>query len=196
MPDERESRVRQAGKGEPSPSGSLRQGGRPHLLQWLLEDDVLLAQGAPAQAVRPIRARQPTPEPPRDRSRCGARALVSVMLCDGRLRDSERRFVDEFLNRCGLEPLCEEEVRRWRPGELLCPDRPSEVVEAMARLVYLDSEPDPSECQLVREFARAWRVSPESLERFRSDFDSDEDAVEALRRVAQSTWKLIEQVWK
>lgn len=123
--------------------------------------------GAPDRAPPPeLRARskvppppeEPTPETPLDPRDVG-RALASVMLADGRIRDGERRFLDETLRRLGAPPLDDRDLRVWRPNELGPVPEPDKLLRAMRMLALCDHEADGSERRLLEEYARAWRVT-------------------------------------
>ena len=112
----------------------------------------LPAHTPPAPAPTPTTARGPDP-------RDTARALVSVMMADGRIRAGERRFVETTLARLGAPQLDENEYRVWRPMELGLPSDPNSLVEAMRLLALVDREPDGSERRVLEEYARAWGVT-------------------------------------
>ena len=122
--------------------------------------------------------------------RVAARALVAVMVCDGVLHPAERAFVDDLLVRRGQEPLEEEEIRPWRPSELPTPQRPEEVVEALASLAHIDGQRDPAEWRLVGEIAGAWGVERAFLEELEQSFTPSPRG--AFRRLLAGTRRWIE----
>jgi hypothetical protein len=81
-----------------------------------------------------------------------------MMMADGRIRSSERRFLDATLTRAGAPPLTDADLRVWRPTELGPLPDPAAVIEAMRLLALIDKEADGSELRVLQEFARAWGV--------------------------------------
>ena len=113
---------------------------------------VPVAPSLPEPASEPER-----PEPTIDPLDVG-RALASVMLVDGRIREGERRFLAETLRRLGAPPLEERDLRVWRPNELGRVAEPENLLRAMRALALCDHEADGSERRLLEEYARAWNV--------------------------------------
>lgn len=113
--------------------------------------------------------------------RVAARALASVMLSDGIATAADRAFVDRTLASWSHPPLREDDLAVWRPHELGFPDDPTRTIEAMARLAYVDGQRDATEWRVVREFARAWGVSLERLERFGDRLDREHQ--QGIRRL-------------
>lgn len=109
----------------------------------------------------PIPNTPPVVTPPRAPDpRDITRALVSVMVADGRILDVERRFLAHALERLGAPPPASEEERVWRPQELGPVADPSAVMRAMHGLAVCDDELDGSELRVLEEFARAWSLPP------------------------------------
>lgn len=113
--------------------------------------------------------------------RVSARALCSVMLADGAESAADRAFVDRTLASWGHPPLRADDLAIWRPHDLGWPDDPARVVEAMARLAYVDGDRDATEWRVVREFARAWGVSLEHVESIGAALDREHQR--GVRRV-------------
>lgn len=105
--------------------------------------------------------------------RVAARALASVMLSDGIATPADRAFVDRTLASWSHPPLRDDDLAVWRPHDLAFPDDAQRTIEAMARLAYVDGQRDATEWRVVREFARAWGVSLERLERFGDRLDRE-----------------------
>ncbi|MBT3218089.1 MAG: hypothetical protein HN348_03285, partial [Proteobacteria bacterium] len=121
----------------------------------------------------------PTP-PPLETStskfdpRIPARALVSVMVADGELRGGEEHFIARFLEREGLPPLSQQDMRVWRPqevGKVTNPAMRELIVEAMVHLMHLDRERDGSEWKVITAYARAWNVDDERLKHWDQLYD-------------------------
>lgn len=110
------------------------------------------------RAAPPPSVPEPEPAPTLDPHDVG-RALASVMLADGKIRDGERRFLDDALRRLGAPPLAESDLRVWRPNELGPVAEPEKLLRAMRALALCDHEADGSERRLLEEYARAWRVT-------------------------------------
>lgn len=108
-----------------------------------------------------------------DAGRVAARALIAVMVGDGKIRPEEREFIDRCLREFGYPPVSEFDIRPWRPGELGRPEHPEALVEAMARLVYVDRERDGSEWRIVREFARSWGYPMDRLDLIEGELEQE-----------------------
>ncbi len=113
----------------------------------------------PLEALQPRRTSDPFAK-----AAVAARALAAVMVADGQIKVTERRFLEAFLARAGLAALRPEDIRAWRPGELAIPNEPRPIVEAMIQLAHIDHEKDGSEWRVVREFARHWGYPLTELE--------------------------------
>jgi uncharacterized tellurite resistance protein B-like protein len=106
------------------------------------------------------------PSTPADRRRNRILPLVSVMAADGRVLQSERKFVERVLEEEGLKPLEDHELRVHRPhevGDVGSPEEREKLVGLMLQLAYIDQEGDSSELRVVHAFARKWGVAPERL---------------------------------
>ncbi len=157
--------------------------GRQYLFSWLLDEQPSGASIASVPSPRPReQADNARLRMKKSAKRSAARALVSVMISDGEIRPSERAFIDNFLRKGSQAPLQPEEVRAWQPAELPIPANPRAVVEVLASLVHLDSQPDRSEWQLVREFARAWRIRDTELAEIEEGFAHRKNQLTTLGR--------------
>ncbi len=118
-----------------------------------------------------------------------ARALASVLLADGSLRPGERASADRVLDRAGLPPLSDADLRLWRPMELGRPEDPGPWMAAMVRLVWSDGQRDESEWRMLRELARAWAFPISRLEAL--------DAREAARHapLARRAWTSLKRLF-
>jgi hypothetical protein len=129
-----------------------------------VQRSIATIDGAPGEAPASAPAAPAAVDP-----RLAARVLVSVMVADGTLRAGERRFIVQFLERDGLPPFGDDELRVWRPSELGPPPSPElrdRILEAAVHLMHLDRERDGSEWRVVRTFARAWGVDDAVLDRW------------------------------
>lgn len=86
------------------------------------------------------------------------RALCSVALADGVVESVERAAIDQAVAKLGAPPPTEEDWRVWRPADLVRPENPERVIEAMRHVALSNQLPDPSESRVIREFARYWLV--------------------------------------
>lgn len=124
-----------------------------------------------------------------------ARALIAVMVGDGKIRPEERQFIDQCMQQFGYPPISEFDIRPWRPSEIGRPADPYALVEAMARLVYVDRERDGSEWRIVREFARYWGYPMEKLELLEQELD--QEYASKIKRLWTSVRRIFvkEQTW-
>ncbi len=135
----------------------------------------------------------PLPEVPRTSPRLAPRAMAAVMLADGEVHAPppggppppprpaprawggvwraagapharERAFLDAWLADNGHDPLTEDDLRPWRPGDLGWLDEPAPLIKAMVALAYVDRQRDGTEWRVIREFARYWRYPLGELE--------------------------------
>ncbi len=106
----------------------------------------------------------PLPEVPRTSPRLAPRAMAAVMLADGEVHARERAFLDAWLADNGHDPLTEDDLRPWRPGDLGWLDEPAPLIKAMVALAYVDRQRDGTEWRVIREFARYWRYPLGELE--------------------------------
>ncbi|UJR83380.1 hypothetical protein [Sandaracinus amylolyticus] len=120
--------------------------------------------------------------------RVSARALCAVMLADGQASPADRAFLDATLRGWGHPPLRDDDLAVWRPHDLRWPHDPQLVIEAMARLAFVDGERDTTEWRVAREFARAWGVSLEALEALGVQLEREHQR--GLRRVVSSLTRL------
>lgn len=132
----------------------------------------------PLEALEPRRTSDPYAK-----AAVAARALAAVMVADGQIKATERRFLDAFLARAGLAALRQEDIRAWRPGELAIPNEPKPIVEAMIQLAHIDNAKDGSEWRVVREFARHWGYPLTELEA-------------RGRRLEESNAPIHSQIWR
>ncbi len=136
----------------------------------------LFPGGAPAAHTTPQRPsevttlQRPVIEVPPDLQpmdpRTPGRMLASVMVADGSLRASERRFVARWLDREGLPALDAGDQQVWRPTELGGAPEPQlrdRLLEAAVQLMHLDRERDGSEWRVIVLFARAWGADERRL---------------------------------
>lgn len=86
-------------------------------------------------------------------------ALVTVAMADGAVPDVERAAVLRELAALGAPAPEPGDWRLWRPAEAGLPPDPRATVAAMRRVALVTRLPDPSCARVIREFARAWRVS-------------------------------------
>lgn len=135
-------------------------------------------QGPPVRTVR--RSEMPPTPPPLERSTpqfdpsIPARALISVMVADGELRGGEEHFINRFLEREGLPPFSQQDMRVWRPqevGEVADPAKRELILEAMVHLMHLDRERDGSEWKVITAYARAWGIDEERLKHWDRLYD-------------------------
>ncbi len=96
----------------------------------------------------------PRPSDPRD----VGRALVSVMMADGKIRKEEEAFLAAAMRRLEIPPLDPTDLRVWRPTEIGPVPDPAGLIQAMRGLALCDGEVDGSELRVIQEFARAWGV--------------------------------------
>lgn len=87
-----------------------------------------------------------------------ARALVSVMVADGVVRASEKKFLTRMLAEWNAPALLEADYRVWRPQELGTPPEPERLLEVMRLMCIVDREADGTEVRILQEYSRAWGV--------------------------------------
>ena len=121
--------------------------------------------------------------------RVSARALASVMLADGEATPEDRAYLAQTLSAWGHPPLEDEDLAVWRPHDLGFPHDPELVVAAMCRLAYVDGERDATEWRVVREFARAWGVSLEAVEKLGSELKKEHER--GLRKLLSALRSLV-----
>lgn len=107
--------------------------------------------------------------------RVSARALASVMLSDGEATPQDRAYLEQTLAVWGHPPLENEDLAVWRPHDLGFPHDPELVVAAMCRLAYVDGDRDATEWRVVREFARAWGVSLDAVEKLGAELRKENE---------------------
>jgi hypothetical protein len=107
--------------------------------------------------------------------RVSARALASVMLSDGEATPRDRAYLEQTLSTWGHPPLENEDLAVWRPHDLGFPHDPELVVAAMCRVAYLDGDRDATEWRVVREFARAWGVSLDAVEKLGAELRTENE---------------------
>lgn len=115
----------------------------------------------------------PSERPPHPRN--GLLPLISVMVADGVIRPAERQLIDAEIQRRGLDPLRDDELRVWRPHEVgpVGPMQERErLVELMIQLAHVDDEKDATEMRLVREFALIWGVDPNRIDAWEAEQDA------------------------
>ncbi len=88
-----------------------------------------------------------------------ARALVSVMVADGVVRPSEKKFLARMLEEFKAPPLPESEYRVWRPQEMGVPADPQRLLDVMRLMCLADREADGTEVRILQEYARAWGLT-------------------------------------
>ncbi|AKF04099.1 hypothetical protein [Sandaracinus amylolyticus] len=151
---------------------------------------------APQESAPPVRRSVPPIIPTTHESiplhkqplRVSARALCAVMLADGQASPADRAFLDATLRAWGHPPLRDDDLAVWRPHDLGWPHDPRAVVDAMARLAFVDGERDTTEWRVAREFARAWGVPLEVLEALGLELEREHER--GLRRVVSSLTRL------
>ena len=126
---------------------------------------------------------------PSDPAKTVPRALAAVMMADGEIRRGERDFLDAVVAQLGLAPLGDDELRVWRPSELVRPDQPGEILRAMIELAYVDRQRDGSEWRVIREYGRYWRFPLADLEEMASR--EDHRTAPAMRRLWRALKRLL-----
>lgn len=121
--------------------------------------------------------------------RVSARALASVMLADGEATPADRAYLEQTLSVWGHPPLENEDLAVWRPHDLGFPHDPELVVAAMCRLAYVDGERDATEWRVVREFARAWGVSLDAVEKLGAELQKEH--ARGLRKLLSALRSLV-----
>ena len=88
-----------------------------------------------------------------------ARALVSVMVADGVVRASEKKFLARMCAEWKAPALPESEFRVWRPQEMGLPPDPQRLLDVMRLMCIVDREADGTEVRILQEYARAWGLT-------------------------------------
>lgn len=121
--------------------------------------------------------------------RVSARALASVMLADGEATPEDHAYLAQTLAVWGHPPLENEDLAVWRPHDLGFPHDPELVVAAMCRLAYVDGQRDATEWRVVREFARAWGVSLDAVEKLGAELQKEH--ARGLRKLLSALRSLV-----
>ena len=104
----------------------------------------------------------PPPCSPRDE----LLALASVAAADGEANVDDLGVLSRAANKRSLKPLTSDEIRVWRPNEILPPpglvDR-ERLLEEMLQMAWADGQIDESELRVIRGFARSWGIDPERV---------------------------------
>lgn len=148
--------ARNLGGGEPS---------EPDVDDASFDDNDDLPESA-APSTRPPRLRSPSSRAPWD-PYAVVYPVVSVLAADGEFHGAERRFLANFLEKEGLDPMSEDAVRVHPPSacaHLVPRARREQLVQTMCEASMADGLSDESERRVIRAYAAAWKIPDDQVD--------------------------------